>query len=244
MPPPMALHEVCLEYNAVDVAITMNDQDPRSVWIAVAHVEGCSLYEWPLRPLGQDAPTHKWTVIPGQSDQHTDRVHLRVGVSSRPSGTPSILLLSSEREASVLRAYDQEGLKIGELSSNETAIEGILTNGPCSSQETYILTDDRGNGTEKTISGDLAVFNQSTKLNILTPSFKIAGADALRCKDIIFSLADNGSLFANERQLARNCTSFLVTPAHLIYTTSQHLVKFVHLADSIEGKLQVCHFRG
>jgi elongator complex protein 1 len=29
--------------------------------------------------------------------------------------------------------------------------------------------------------------------------------------------------------LVRNCTSFAITPAHLIYTTSQHLLKFVHL---------------
>ena len=52
---------------------------------------------------------------------------------------------------------------------------------------------------------------------------------------VIFGLADNGILFANERILARNCTSFLVTPAHLIFTTSQHLLKFTHIAK-VEGK--------
>ena len=47
---------------------------------------------------------------------------------------------------------------------------------------------------------------------------------------IDFSLS-NGRLFADKRQLAQNCTSFLVTPAHLIFTTGQHLLKFVHMTD-------------
>lgn len=48
-------------------------------------------------------------------------------------------------------------------------------------------------------------------------------------------ISDNGSLFADQRLLARNCTSFLVTPAHLIFTTGQHLLKFVHMAP-VEGE--------
>ncbi|KAL8995173.1 MAG: hypothetical protein Q9188_006876, partial [Gyalolechia gomerana] len=49
----------------------------------------------------------------------------------------------------------------------------------------------------------------------------------------IFNLTENGSLVANGRTLARGCTSYLVTPSHLIFTTSQHLLKFMHIvADS------------
>lgn len=61
----------------------------------------------------------------------------------------------------------------------------------------------------------------------------------LHGKAIRFSLSENGSLFADERRLVRNCSSFLVTPAHLIYTTSQHLLKFVHLGLNTDGKVQV-----
>jgi hypothetical protein len=50
-----------------------------------------------------------------------------------------------------------------------------------------------------------------------------------------FGLTKSGVLFANERILVRNCTSFVVTPAHLIFTTTQHLLKFVHLT-SIDGE--------
>ena len=50
---------------------------------------------------------------------------------------------------------------------------------------------------------------------------------------IIFRLDEQGSLFANDRCLARGCTSFTLTPAHLIFTTTQ-LLKFVHLTQDTE----------
>jgi elongator complex protein 1 len=53
-------------------------------------------------------------------------------------------------------------------------------------------------------------------------------------------LTKSGVLYANERTLVRNCTSFVVTPAHLIFTTTQHLLKFVHLT-SPDGTL-ICLF--
>ena len=48
---------------------------------------------------------------------------------------------------------------------------------------------------------------------------------------LAFGLSRNGQLYANSRLLAKNCTSFLVTDSHLIFTTSNHFVKFVHLAS-------------
>ena len=56
-----------------------------------------------------------------------------------------------------------------------------------------------------------------------------------------FRVSDNGSLYAEQRLLSKNCTSFLVTPAHLIFTTGQHLLKFVHMAP-VEGKCTDCEF--
>ncbi|KAL9604999.1 MAG: hypothetical protein Q9219_000187 [cf. Caloplaca sp. 3 TL-2023] len=47
-------------------------------------------------------------------------------------------------------------------------------------------------------------------------------------------LTDNGSLLANSKVLTRGCTSYLITPSHLIFTTSQHLLKFVHLSAGTE----------
>jgi len=53
-------------------------------------------------------------------------------------------------------------------------------------------------------------------------------------QSVTCGLTRSGVLYANERMLVRNCTSFVVTPAHLIFTTTQHLLKFVHLT-SLDG---------
>lgn len=50
-------------------------------------------------------------------------------------------------------------------------------------------------------------------------------------EQIAFGLTSGGALYANDRLLTRNCTSMITTPAHLIFTTSQHLLKFVHLTS-------------
>lgn len=54
-------------------------------------------------------------------------------------------------------------------------------------------------------------------------------------QQILITMSRTGSLYANKRLLAKNCTSFDITPAHIIFTTTQHLIKFVHIT-SIEGK--------
>lgn len=53
-------------------------------------------------------------------------------------------------------------------------------------------------------------------------------------QDILVTMSRTGSLYANKRLLAKNCTSFDITPAHIIFTTTQHLIKFVHIT-SVEG---------
>lgn len=53
---------------------------------------------------------------------------------------------------------------------------------------------------------------------------------------VLVTMTRTGALYANKRLLAKNCTSFLVTPAHLLFTTSQHLLKFVHW-NSPEGNI-------
>ena len=52
-------------------------------------------------------------------------------------------------------------------------------------------------------------------------------------RSIFFYLNESSTLFADNRCLVKNCTSFLLTPGHLILTTGQHLLKFVHLRSDI-----------
>jgi elongator complex protein 1 len=48
------------------------------------------------------------------------------------------------------------------------------------------------------------------------------------------SMSGRGEIYADARVLARDCTSFLVTDQHLIFTTSNHFLKFVHLRAQVE----------
>ncbi len=45
------------------------------------------------------------------------------------------------------------------------------------------------------------------------------------------SLTPKGSLYVDDILLVREVTSYILTSAHLIFTTSSHLLKFVHLTD-------------
>lgn len=57
---------------------------------------------------------------------------------------------------------------------------------------------------------------------------------AVYAGDMLVRMDEKSALYANERCLVKNCTSFLVSPNHLIFTTSQNLLKFVHLNESLE----------
>lgn len=46
---------------------------------------------------------------------------------------------------------------------------------------------------------------------------------------IVFARTNTGVLYADEKPLLRNCTSFLVTNSHLLVTTTNHLLKFLHI---------------
>lgn len=70
------------------------------------------------------------------------------------------------------------------------------------------------------------------------PRFKMTANETQR---VAFGLTKSGVLYANELMLVRNCTSFVVTSAHLIFTTTQHLLKFVHLTR-LNGELQCTSF--
>ncbi|KIX04618.1 uncharacterized protein Z518_05488 [Rhinocladiella mackenziei CBS 650.93] len=52
------------------------------------------------------------------------------------------------------------------------------------------------------------------------------------------SLSPKGSLYVNDTLLIRECTSYIVTSEHLIFTTSQHL-KFAHLTDPLDMHIPV-----
>ena len=90
---------------------------------------------------------------------------------------------------------------------------------------------------QKELSPGMRHDNDLADINVALSSLGIEDFKDADCGviDTSFRVTDNGSLYADRRLISKNCTSFIVTPAHLIFTTGQHLLKFVHMGP-VEGK--------
>ena len=252
VPPPMALHEIALESNAIDVTVTVDHRDIRVILIGVLHCGGVSLYEWPVTSMIHQPPSHKWTANPMSDGGLPTLMYIQGAFGARNSLQICLLLLSHDMESSIVSVLTSGGHVLGKLSSHSRVIEGIVTNGPCTNSGTYIVAEKNKNLAGEDMERDISRLNDDIEIGLKLAPPIVGRADAIRYagtldapfdeapahEEIIFSLSENGSLFANERRLARNCTSFLVTPAHLIFTTSQHLLKFAHMAKSTEGMIR------
>ena len=256
VPPPMALHEIEIMSNIIDVAVTFRS-NPRRAIIGILHHQGYSQFEWSLLSMVQTPPVCSFTNDFRSTDIDTitnrDRMYLQISFSGNAS-----LLFSKSMEKSTFTATGEDGGHLGHTSLHRTDIEGMIGNSWTSKRKTYIVLDHDGNPSgeqleerAQRVSDDdmagieLALSRFSTqRIDAIVCGFEVEhsvnglanGTEMPATKDVIFSLAENGSLFANERRLVRNCTSFLITPAHLIFTTSQHLLKFVHLKGDTEGE--------
>ena len=257
IPPPMALREIEVSSTIIDVTIAIRSNDhPRAV-VGVLHHHGYSQFEWLVSSMAQNPPIckfmhHFWST---DTDMITNqgRLYLQISFSSNSS-----LLFSKSVDHSTLTVIGEDGGHTDQVSLPEAGVEGMVRNSGTSNSKTNLVLDlDHQTGSdklEKRIQGLNDFDTAGVKLSF--SPFSTQRVDAVVCdfkiehavnglanetempapKDIIFNLAENGSLFANERRLARNCTSFLVTPTHLIFTTSQHLLKFVHLTGDTEGE--------
>ena len=263
VPPPMALHEVEVSGNIVDVAITLRLDSCHRAVIGVLHHNGYSQFEWPFSSMVQNPPTCRFTHEFWSTDQdviaNRDTLHLQTSFVGDLS-----LLFSKNMKKSIFTVVEEDGGYKDQIILLRTDIEGMVRPSSISMSKTHIVLDGDStpdndefekmvqdfktavmNDTELTLSRSntqtvdaiLCDFNVELGVNGLTN-----GTETLASRKFVFSLAENGSLFANERRIARNCTSFLVTPAHLIYTTSLHLLKFVHLITDIEGKFTLAPF--
>lgn len=245
----MALHEIMLEYNIIDAAITINPGDAGAIVIAVLHHGGYSLFEWPVSTMIEKPPYKTWVTPLNQKRSFSGFMYLQVAFGSELNAVRSILVLSNNIEASMLWIFGTDGVPLGEISSHDTAIEGLILNGHRSMSRKYLVIDDDSESSRESLDIDLATLNEHSGLELAIAPFPVARMDAICyggamrrqsegtpfAKDIVFSLSENGSLFANKTRLIRNCTSFIATPAHLILTTSQNLLKFVHMMDAPEG---------
>ena len=196
----MALYELNLSNNALDVAIGVKDG---VTLIATLHQSEVSMYQMGMAGKSLKVPKLKWVAgIPSNPRSSSiGRSALNQHISFDRSG--KLVILQNNGEASTVIVLETDG----EMPQ--------LTNWPFQESE-----ESTNSEIEMRVHDGLIQSEQKSSTSKTT-----------------FSLSSSGRLFADKRLLAQNCTSFLVTPAHLIFTTSPHLLKFVHMADV--GDLEV-----
>lgn len=223
VPPPMAFSENEMQSNAVDIAVNRS-----ATRIAVLHAYSLSIFKCNLakRPLQEPELMSNHPIpqcVPRQIAFAGDE---QVAVLCAEANTTTSHLFH-------LSVEDGDTSPVYDLSRDVALIT------PSTDHEQICLEDVDGNVYEANEVKDLESGLPSralAKLPTYCPWVEV-WADAEQT--IVFGLSSNGTLHAvskttgntasQQRLQVRNCTSFLVTPAHLIYTTTQHLLKFVHL---------------
>ncbi|KAL7623869.1 putative elongator complex protein 1 [Parahypoxylon ruwenzoriense] len=217
VPPPMALFELQASSPIIDVAFS-----PANTFMAVLHQLGVDLYEWKIRGQRSLIPSLIGSVAFARDDPDQECMPLQIAVTENSV----VHCLGFERGPVIQsRPFDRS---TGEFSSNSSIYAGSMFGFVRLTQagSTDVLVQDclgRLHGV-----ADQQDELYSTRLPSQLPWCEVID---LAGNVIAVGLSRNGHLYANSRLLLKNCTSFLVTPAHLVVTTSNHMIKFIHLVD-------------
>lgn len=226
----MAFSEIDLPENAVDVAVNRS-----ATRIAVLHKRSVSLYKcnFAIKPVEHPALIRHLSMPETVARQiaFAEEDQITVLYSERNYLVDKVCRLSSEAEI---------------VSSLEDMPSGIASLFPQMDYSKTCFEDMDGGVFELDDSQQPEVGSlcqRIAKLPTYCPTLEVwQDADQV----MTFGLSSNGTLYGlskatdsgtfQERLQIRNCTSFLVAPAHLIFTTTQHLLKFVHLH---QGELDI-----
>ena len=226
VPPPMALMEIPLKYKAVDVAF-----NPNASMVAILHREGISIFNLIFRQGRFQDPVLA-SFCPLDIDQNNESVQ-----QITFTGTSSIAYLqSSGISGSIICGLDCSQSSYSSVKRLLLEPQGILR--LFASQQYDRLYFETTSGKIMEASVGAQVFQKKYAIGPLLSQVPWIEVVITNGEYIAISLSRSGSLFANSRLLAKNCTSFLVTPAHLIFTTTLQLLKFIHIRG-VEGKFRL-----
>ena len=245
VPPPMALTEIKLSQPIIDVSFLHSDSDP--IMLAVLHRTELSLIHWPLNGSHVTLPT----VMATKSHFVSSRIPCKVSPDSWLLQVcfldpHTVFLLGVDQEGTFLSKVHFEAQELRLVSViRKPLIKEISSSHPAQSALLCLwLTNNTLLGIENQAdqweadglcmaklpenTERVEVWSSQTNLN--------HGVNGVMRSDrhpaAVFSLSKNGSLQAGSTCLAKQCTSLITTPTNLIFTTSQHLVKLVHLGKT------------
>lgn len=217
-PPPMALLEIDIGANVIDVAFNAD-----ASLIVALYEKGLSIYEWKV--LAPSNATSSLTArVTFAKTAQSDGIPLQISFSK----TEDVLVLWKSGSRSSVRkyGYDDDTARMMDMTSTATPASVSILSSYSHDGTTRAFAEDVVGDLHSLSPEDVSISH--CKLPICLPWVEIVpfGKDC-----IAFGMSSNGHLYANTRLLVKNCTSFLITPAHLIFTTTTHLLKFVHVTN-------------
>jgi elongator complex protein 1 len=225
IPPPMALHIISVSHNISDVAFDIDNK-----LIAISHQDGLAIYGWDVNPNPSAAPTLIGRFTFKKSDRGR-KAPLQICVD----GNQDLLTLQhSDEGKTVVHRYgfSEETGRVEEKTFVPAGVSSIMM---ISSFDQDGVTHPFAQHASGHLYSLKSEFNSMPLVDLTFPLF-LPWAELVMYNEnpLAFGLSKNGHLYANSRLLVKNCTSFLLTPLHLVFTTTTHLLKFVHITD-VEG---------
>lgn len=223
MPPPLSMFELSVEGNVIDVALSHDDD-----LIAVLHTQGVDIYSWAVKEGRRMAPSQ---VVKGSirdsPDMFGEEIFLQIFCSGKKEFSVlgqsyTTLVRSFLVECSTPSLQWLDPILLSPNTSTLVATTSTYFDG--SAIRGYI--QGRGGSIQSVSGGSTEPLD--VRFNGFLPWNRLITTNE---EPIAIGLSRNGHLHANNKVLAKNCTSFLVTPDHIIFTTNNHLVKFIHLDD-------------
>jgi elongator complex protein 1 len=214
VPPPMAFDEIDLPSNAIDVSIGASGKI-----IAVLHADQISLWacDYSSKPL-QRAKSLR-TI--GIRDQEQPRTVIHRQIELVDANNIVTIAVSPNSSGSLIHSFDESN-----ENSSTPEVTHISTLFKAVNQNRILYQVNKG--AIRHVGTDLSS-NNVTELSLACTAVDVWADDST---PIAIGLSANGTLYISgpaQSLKIPGCTSFCVTATHLIFTTSQHLLKFVHL---------------
>lgn len=222
VPPPMAMFDIKVSHTVIDVAFAQDNSS-----MAVLHHGGLELFQWQTRNT-HSLPPRLLATLDFKSDGLVENA---LQVSLAHNRRPDILYFNAGLKACRFRP-DDDNDKLVFMDSFVLEEEGLFLQ--AISIASAPARDESRDMHLQTKSGKLVrLSSHDGSLEVLNASFplQLPWVETIEVEGdfVAFGLSRSGHLYANSRQLVKNCTSFLVTCDHLVFTTSNHFLKFVHL---------------
>lgn len=229
VPPPMAFNEIELPAPATDVAFNSTGTQ-----MAVLHHDRITIWtcDYAVKPT-RSASLRGSSLVFTEIDKSYLEAAFWQQIAWLPNKGVSCVALVDLMGTSKLLSFTNGLMNFTELRTTPVAL--------CTGADgaKVFCEDDSGAVFDLQSESSIATVNAATSsLPATCPSVEVwQGENHI---PVTIGLTESGILhiISDNQQKIRipGCTSFLVTSTHLIYTTSQHLLKFVHLHT---GELEV-----